>query len=585
MPLSTGSVSLAFAAESGAGATAADFTATPIGTAGARATGSDQVTFAVSLTRDGAALLAQALGGGQALLNVAFTVSVPFVLDDITLRSWCDVRTSCDIAMDLANGGELSADSLVRELVARHLAGTSTSSQWPLSDAETQALQALSTLMMQSVPAALLAPDGKPVPYAPVLDERLNLTLTATYPAELTQVRSANLALADRTPSRMIIVDLGADALVRHVEATAAGDLAASGISLVLVHLDYSGAAVDGTMVNRSADLTLRPDTPTAVATFDLASPDQRDVHAHVEVHFADGSAPYAFDLPTTADDVIVLDANTLGGLVVDLQLGVVDATQSPSVVVDLDYGTSATSVTAQRILTPAAPAATWSAVVREIPQPWRYRTTWVQGPTRLQGDWQPSATNRLVLDAPIGLTPLGSNVTALSAGDFSDVAAVLLELRDSPAGDIHVLTFTAPDQTSTWTAASRSGALQYQLRQTIQFASGDHAVSAWQDETSPVVIARNNLRFDVTVIGRLLQLGTQVSRAVVEIEGPDATIPAATVALDSSSPQQACTLRLTDPNVHTYSYRLTVVPVGGTPKSSGWATESSSILVLHPPV
>ena len=592
LPLSAGSVSIAFAGETGAGtgaegtaaATAGEFTATPIGTAAARATGSDQVSFAVALTRDGAALLAQALGTGQVVLNVSFGTTTPFVLDDIELRSWCDVHASCDIAMDLASSGELTADSLVQALVARHLAGTSTSSQRPLSDAETQALQALTTLLMRNVPTALLASDGKPVPYAPALEQRLNLTLTATYPAELTQVRSANLALADHIPTRVVTVDLTADALIRHVEVAVAGDLTASGIGLVLVHLDYSGTAADGTTVSRNADLTLRPAATTALASFDLATPDQRAVRAHVEVHFADSAPPYAFDLPATEDEVIVLDAGALGVLAVELRLGAVDATQPPSVIVDLAYGTGATSMTAQRILSPAAPAATWLAVVRETPQPWRYRETWVQGTTRLDGDWQTSAERGLVLDAPVGLTPVGTSVSAVSAGDFSDVEAVLLELRDSPSSNVAVLTFTAPNQTSVWTAASRPGALTYQLRQTIQLASGDHFVSAWQDESSPVLIARDNLRFDVTVIGRLLGVGTQTSRAVVEIQGPDSTIPPATVVLDSQAAQPVCTLRLSDPSLHTYSYRLTVVPVGGAAKTSGWATESSSILVLHPP-
>jgi len=585
MAVEAGTVSLAFAAE--AGAANGEFTTAVLGDGPARQTGSDVATFAVALTADGAALLAQALDRGQALLSAQFDLAVPYVLDDVSLRIWCDVANSCRAAADLRASGDLTPATLVKALTSRHLAGSTQTSARPLSDDERQALADLgSSLLGGLLPATLLGSDNAPKPYTAELEQRLNVSLTATYPATRDFHLTANLALpasADIRASRVSLFDLAADGLLAHVEVSAAGDLAAHGIAAVAVRLEYNGTKQDGTAIQRTSDLVLRPGTQTAVAAFDLATPDQRTLVPHVQVHFVDGSAPFAFDLPPTDSDAVTLDIDALGVLVVDCALGVIDLAAGASVIVEFTYGTTA-ACDATRVLTSSSPHATWTAVVREAPSAYRYRVAWTAGELRIPGDWQTSTDRSLVLDAPAGLTPASTTVTVMSAGDFAALAAVVVELRASADAPVTVLQFTAADQTSTWTAAGAPQPFGYHVRQTVVLRAGTHVAGAWHDETRTVLIARDVLRYDVVVVPRLLSLGTAASRAVVQIQSPDPAAAVTTVVLTRPDDQPLCPIRLLDPDDHTYRYQLTVSPRAGLAHTTDWLTDTSSILVLRPP-
>lgn len=585
VPIGSGNVALSFAAETGpstGGSLAAD-----IGGGPARQTGSDTTSFAVALTADGAALLSQALDDGLGLLYAQFDLLMPYVLDDVSLRVWCDVSAACLTAADLLAGGELSPARLVSALTERQLAGTSLSSARPLSADEDKALNDLaSTVLADLLPGSLLDDSGKPRAYTADLEQRLNLTLTATYPASRGLNIGANLALP-ATPavreSRVSVFDVGADPLLARVEVSIAGDMAARGIADVGVRLDYQGTTASGAPVRRTGEAVLRPAAPAAVLAFDLATADQRTVQPHIDVHFADGSAPYSFDMAPVDTGILVLDADALGVLVVDVVLGAIDPALGASAIVQFSYGTG-TARDATRVLDLSAPAGRWVAVVREPPGPYRWRVSWTAGATRLEGEWQTDTRHSLVLDAPLGLTPPKTTVTCISAGDFSALAAVIIELRLAPDAQVAVLQFTRTDQTLTWTAVEAAAPFAYQARQTVILSTGAHSIGAWRDEVRTVLIVRDVLHLEVTLVARLLGLGTTARRAVAEIQGPDPATPSAAVVLTGPDDQPSCSLRLLDPADHQYSYRLTVSPVTGADRSSGWLSSSSSILVLQPP-
>lgn len=582
VPVSSGSVSLAFAGGTG-GAT----DALALGTSATAPAGAGPASFAVDLTADGAALLGQAIGTDHAVVNAAFDLAVPYVLDDITVRVWCDVTASCRTAADLQAAGALTPAQLSSTLVAHGLAGTSVSSQHPLSADEQSALTGLSdTIVASLLPGAIIGPDGSAVPYSADLEQRTNLTLTATYPGTVSLRRSSNLTLPADPADRVTTIDLSGDRLAWHVRVDAAGDYAAHGITLIAVDISYSGQTDTGQTITRSGSLALRQSATAGVVSFDLATPDQHTVNPHVQVHFADGSAPFDLDLPPTDSAAVDIDIDTLGVLMVDLQLGSADPSLSAAAVVELRYGDTTSPWNVTRILDAAQPTATWCAVVREIPGPYQYRVTWTAAPDiRITGAWQPGTDRHLILDAPAALSPPSTTVTALSAGQFDDLSEIVVELRAGPDAAISTLTFTAPGQSRTWTVPSTDATLSYQARQSLVERSGQHTVGPWLDETRPVLVAKDDLRFAVTVIGKLLGLGTTTSRAVVEIGGPDQTVPMQVLALTADADTQTCAVRRRDlAAAPGYRYRLTVRPSAGPDRTSDWLTGSSSILVLRPP-
>lgn len=586
VPLDAGTVSLAFATEQGAEGD--ELTSAVLGGGPARQTGDDTTSFAVDLTAEGVALLLASLDQGDkglALLHATWELAIPYVLDDVSMRVWCDVAAACRATADLHEAGALDPSHLVTALTARQVAGTTRTSLHPLSAAESAALDQLATTVLTDLlPTCLLDDKGAPKPCSTDLEGHLNLTLTATYPATRQCSLAADLALPISTElrsSRISTFDSSADQLLDRFQVTVAGDLPGHGIAAVAVRIDHAGTTSTGAVLARTAEVVLRPANPTAVLALDLASAEQRGVRPHVEVHFLDGSAPYAIDLPETDGTLLELDIDALGVLVVDLALGAVDPAAEVHAVVELSYGDSG-RFDATYVLDLGTPTGRWTAPVREVPGAYRRRVTWVLGEKRVAGGWEQDTALTLRLDVPAGLVPVSGTVTFLSAGSFGALQQALVEVRRSDSSPVTVLTFTAPDQSATWTGSELP--LAYQTRQTLVLTDGRHLVGSWRPEDHSVQVVRDDLHLEVSLVGRLLDLGGAVRKAVIELQGSDPGAATSTVVLTQSIDQPTCSLRLLDPTDHSYRYRLTLSPVAGPPITTDWLRGTSTVLVLRPP-
>jgi hypothetical protein len=540
------------------------------------------VSVVAALTADGVALVDQALEQGIAPVHVELDLSIGYVLDDLELTVWCDAEAAGQVAEDLATAGQAGPGALAAELTARHLAGTSLVTTRPLSAVEETAVQALSTQVLQGVLLPrLLDEDGAPRTQPSRLDQHTTFTLTASAPGLLPVSRSANLVLP-QGPAHTVSTDLDAGGLRRVVRVSAMGDLAAHGIDTVVVALDYAGHLPDGTVVRRTADLALRPGQPAAAAAFDIASPDQREVAAQVSVHFTDGSAPYVFDLSPTDAEAIDLDVDSLGVLVVDVDLVSTDPGAPVQAVVDLAYGLADTvpahtAPAGRVVLDGAQPTGRWLAVVREPPAGYRYRVTWVRGPERAERDWQPADRALLRIDVPAA--PPADTITVISAGAFDQLSALVVELRGATDAPTTTLTFTSADQTRSWTLPA--GCTGYEYRTTLVRPDGTHADGVRISTDQPVLVVRDTLRYDVTVIPALLGIGSGLTRAVLDLESPEHTAPPVTLVFDAPAAPARAALRLVDAGDHTYRYRLTRCPPAQPPEVGDWRIGSSSVLVL----
>jgi len=579
-PISAGAARMSLAGESAAG----EFVTSVSCTSDA---GSGGVSVVAALTTDGVALIDQALEQGIAPVHVELDLSVGYVLDDLELTVWCDAEATGQVAQDLAAAGQAGPGALAAELTARHLAGTTLVTTRSLSAVEETAVQALSTQVLQGVLLPrLLDEDGAPRTQPSTLDQHTTFTLTASAPGLLPVSRSANLVLPEGA-AHTVSTDLDAAGLRRLVRVSAMGDLAARGIDTVVVALDYTGHLPDGTVLRRTADLALRPGRPAAAAAFDIASSDQREVAAQVSVHFADGSPPYVFDLSPADAEAIDLDVDSLGVLVVDVDFVSADPGAPVQAVVDLAYAPADTAPAGTApadpaqagrvVLDGAQPTARWLAVVRETPAGYRYRVTWVRGPEREEGDWQP--TDRALLRIDVPAAPPTDTVTVISAGSFDQLSALVVELRGATDAPTTTLTFTSADQTRTWTLPP--GCTEYEYRTTLVRPDGTHTDGVRISTDQPVLVVRDALRYDVTVIPTLLGIGSGLTRALVELESPEHTAPHVTLVFDDPPATARAALRLADAGDHTYRYRLTRCPPAQPPEVGDWRSGSSSVLVL----
>ena len=590
-PVSAATVSLTFAGEGptsgvAAGAAASDASLAPsvLGGGGAGQVGAEHTSFAVALTTDGAALLDQAITDDLAVLGAEYDLVIPYVLDDITVHVWCDTRAACQVAADLAAAGSVDPAALVRSIQARQLAGSTTTCDRVLTPAEQAGLDAFRTAVLADlIPTGLLDAAGNPRPYTDEVNDQLNVTLGATYPGAVSASLTANLTLPGGTGAsgHVTVADLAADTLLRRLEVTLVGDLTALGLASVVARIGYHGSLPSGAALVRDAEVLLDARTSTGVAQFDLAAADQRTVSVQLEVHPADGSAPYEIALPDQDGDVLVIDASALGALAVSVNLGAVDPSLGASAVVDFAYP-SLPGVSGTVVLDSGQPAAQWTALVKQAqPGPYQWRVTWTAGQLRLAGDWTPDTRQRLVLDAPAALTPPTSTVQFFSAGHFDGLSAIVVEIRAAETDPVTALTFTAPDQTQSWTGPRP---LTYELRQTLVPADGSAPrVGSWSPDDKPVRVVRDDLRMDVDVLGELLGLGSVIRRAVVQVQGPVPGSQVQTVVLGADAVQGSCTVALVDAADTTYQYRLLVSPLTGTDTVGPWLTSSSTVLVLRP--
>ena len=169
------------------------------------------------------------------------------------------------------------------------------------------------------------------------------------------------------------------------------------------------------------------------------------------------------------------------------------------------------------------------------------------------------------------------TSVTVISAGSFDQLSALVVELRSADDQPVTTLTFTAADQTRSWTLPTAGTAYEY--RTTLVRPDGTHLVGPSVPTDQPVLVVRDTLRFDLTVVPVLLGVGTKLTRALVEVESPDRAAPHVTVVFDPPADAARATLRLTDPAVHDYRYRLTLCPPSLPPQVGDWRSR----LVLSP--
>jgi hypothetical protein len=588
MPFVSGTVGLAFAAESGG---QADFTAQVAGNGPAELAGNEQAAFAVDLTGDGAALLAKAIDDKLHVVHVRYDLVFEYHLDDVRLHVWCDARKAQSAAQGQAATGALDPATLRAGLVASQLAGIDVTSDTPLPTDRKAALQQLGQQLLDAaLAAALIAPDGKSVrPFDESSAVTLNHTFTSSFAAQQHAVAEAILSLDVNDAmkaTRVVVIDLTTEPPPLDVTVLCPVDFSQGLIAAVHFFVAYDGTGPDAQPIHRAEDVAFNAGSgPFRFHT--LASADQRTYRWHAEVIYRDGTSATLAEV-SSDELLLILAVDRLGVLNVEATLGDVPLDGITQVIVDLEYPPR--QLSHQLFLDGGHASDTWQAIVGDVqPNALRRRFTFLtKDGRRVAADWQTGGPARFFVDAPRDLLATAT-VQLVSAGDFEDVAQILVDLRADPAAVSTQLQFTAPGQTQTWNPLLGSGAvLAYQARRTVVDLEGISHAFDWTDENSPLLVIRDVSRFTVQIIARLLNLGTTWAAAAVAFEhvDPQADLDERdTVVLRDGSTDGRWSFRLGSPDRHEYRYQLTLVPKNGTERRVlPWQDAEDEILVLRPP-
>jgi hypothetical protein len=295
--------------------------------------------------------------------------------------------------------------------------------------------------------------------------------------------------------------------------------------------------------------------------------------------------------LPEVSDDqrLLILALDGLGVLDVEVQLGDVPFDTVREVIVDLEYPPR--QLTQQMILDRTNSGGSWQAAVGEVEPPaLRWRATFLTADDRrIAGSWQSGVSTRLIIDAPPQVGTTSASVEILSAGDFTGIAQITVELRLGPDDPAPAqLSFPAAGQTQSWSPRIQPGsAIAYQARITVIRSDGVSRTFDWTDEDSTFLVVRDQSRFHVQVVPRLLDLGGAWSAAAVAFEHADAAAnldERDTLVLRDRSTDGAWSFQIGSSGQHDYRYQLTLVPkAGGKRQVLPWQQAADEVLVLRP--
>jgi hypothetical protein len=600
IPLVSGTVALSFAAETANG----DFAGKVAGNGPASLTGSGNATFAVELTQDGAALLATALQKGLDILNVRYDLVFEYHLDAIKLRVWCDLSAANQTVTGRLAAGPLSIGQMRELFVANNVAGIEITAGADMKADQTQLEKTANQLLETMLANSRFGPGGATsssstggqgsntdgAPLRPVsMSENFSHTFTESVAAQQEVGLSVSLALscsAGELADRLLQLDVSGAMKPLQITAICSADLSAGLVGSVHLWITYRAKTQDGATIDQSGDFLLKPGATQWVFRVN-ATADQRSYTYRATVFYKDGST---VDLGETTSDatVLVLDVDALGVLDVTAMLGDVPMGFVKSASVSLEYPPRQLATTLALDGTNASQ--NWQVVAgeRDIAA-YRYRTTWQTADGhRITDDWREGTVRRLFLDAPRGLDA-SLTVQVIAAGDFSQLTQLILDLRAGSAADADSAqhTFSRPGESFTWKLKAAPGsALRYQARRTMVQQDGTVRVLDWTDETTPVLVVRDVLRFDVQIVPRLLDLGGAWTLAVLDFDFEDdsASIHEQdSVILHDKSAEARWSFRVASPDRHKYRYRLNLVSKDGAKQINPWQETDSEVLVLQP--
>jgi hypothetical protein len=610
LPVRAGRVALELAGEAEGG----EFVVHAAGVGPASLVADQRASFQVQLTAEGAALLWQSLHGtpeapAPYLLRARYELVFEPRLDAVRLRTWCDVERAWSLAEAQLAVGPLLPGELAARLHERRMAGVEVTATTPLPAEQLAAMQEIGQGLLTTMLAGALFEPADPAneAAAPRLRARdrsvqttLDHTFTEAFPVEQRLVRDG-----------LLRIDLGPEALeeqVRRVDLERGFarllevtihcpvDFVGGLVDAVKVSLEYDAELPAGTgglagshRVQRRKELLFRDGVTIAGFRSELAAPELRTYVYEVEVFYKDSAVPLRLSPTATDATVLVLDVERLGVVDVEVTLGDVPLDLVRAVVVDLEY--PPLGLSHQVILDSRTPSGVFRAVVRDPrPAPCRHRVAWLlSDDRRVEGPWTESSARRL----PIGPPPVAREracVALIAAGSFEGLAEILVELSHEEGGAEERATFSfhAAGERMEWSPrVSDRQEFRYRVRRTFVTTDGIRRALEWTEEDGPVLVVRDELRFEVRVIPRLLDLGGTYLLALLTLEYVDAAEgvrEATTLVLRDRTSEPRWSLRLGAPDRRRYTHELTLVAADGARTTLPRAESESEILVLIPP-
>ena len=626
-----GSVSIAVAGE-GTGDAEHEFVRTAVGSGKIAGVADNRKAVMVKLTQDGAALMSQIEKLRTLPINVQYSLQYEHRLVGVTLRVWCDVRSSYHLIQDTYHAEEhtdsgyldLSHDnvrtdkitSVTETMVSNRTAGVVVT---PGSSQITQdTLDSLSKFGEDMLNKELeKVVQAKPPPsdmdrsylekYFTDVSSDLNFSLTENMVLVQNYIPSANISnIFQRGDVQDLVafVDLRTNFFsLLKVPIRVNADFSKLPISHVVVTVTYSSRRPDGVAEQRVESFDFIDGT--SIQTF-LAFANKLEDVAYdwsASVHYKDSQEPYTFGRSGVQDNFLVLDVGTLGMIAVDVGFGLVDLDKFPTATVSLRYNSRALGRMVEQTLTlnKDKPNQAWTDVIREnASSPYEYKVDWLrkEDDSILEGKWMPSSSMHLRVDAPVADH---LSVSVLSTGNFKDgtdqIVHIGVSLRYSDMDNGYTregtLDFTDDKQMQSWTVDLRNAELRdYEYRYSIIYKGGlvknFPAGGTWLPGQPGFLVVGEKYGLELNIYATLLQFGDhdRVVQVDLAYRDPKNNINIAKSCVfdrDHNKPDVWRVRTADPPGTLDYSIDITYMAANGDQVKLPTRTANSDVLVIPP--
>lgn len=650
VPISDGTVGIAVLGESGD--TPGEFVSTLVGAGRVSVTGRQRAAIMAKLTLDGSVLLMEMVARKLAAIRIGYDLTFHHRLDAVNMSVWChaakayrSIQEQWASLQDNASWSEKhsgnssyytfshdessSARNIINKVITASEASgveiTPEAGADVLPPEQIAELQKIGYDMIKDFVAAtfltwqpgegdmpneepelqtqLATQNGKEyghhgIEYYHLKDwnESMSADLAFTFRQKAVvkgflgpQDNLANLLGDRRVDDFVTQIDLDADWFkYLDVQVICTADFDQDPVDLVTATLAYQARGPQG-QVDERKSFSFTKTAPTGrFATF-LAGPGLRGYTYEYEVHYKGSAATYRGS-GRHDGDVLVLDADRLGVLRVDLQIGLVDWDQIRQVHVKLSYGTGGDRRQTEFTLDKETQNRTWvEAIGKPIDAPYTCEVSWVDvNNQRLVDAPITSRASQLVLNQPIGDS---MEVVVSPAGTFGDLLSqvvVALRYRDGDYLVDDVFTF-AKSEPKVWKVPLRTTTLrQYDYRVTVFYTDGVTREDDWRSTDKAILAVGDPFGYRVQISPYLLkEPAGRWAFAVVRLRfsDPDEGILAEKdLEITDFSKPLFWRFRTAAPDRHTYRYEVSLFKPDGTEVKIPERDETREVLVLVPP-
>jgi hypothetical protein len=647
VPVQSGNVQIQILAEDGS--KPGDFVSNLVGAGTVSMTGTERASCMAKLTMDGAALIWTAIEKDLKVIRVAYTLNFNYRVVGLVVDAWCDaskaysaLQSQWGVADEQASfrdhGGHHTASHSESSSIGSVIQQASSSSdfsgvtitpsvgpdqlkpeylQQVEQNAEDQITQFITDTFTTYKPVEATAPDkdpditttlptanGKPYGSDSVSNYVLKTwdeSMSGNYHHHIEEksVLPFTLAPQDNMSNLLHGHDVNAfrteisldPAFYKYLDVmvVCTADFDNDPVNLVKAHLSYSAKGPQGQINQINDFLFEKGGTPQQRFSTYIADVDKQSYNYEYEIYYKASSDKYTVSGQSN-ETILVLDADALGVLKVDVQMGIIDWDQIRQVIVKLSYGGGAHST--EFDLDSQHQSSRWTEVVgRAITEPYTWSATLVDKsgqrleipPTQQRGS--------LVIDQPIGEQ---LDITLIGVGTFGSQGliqeiGVAVKYSD-PQNNYNqnaTFQFLKEGDVKNWKIPIVDSTLRtYQYQVTVIYTGGVTRVDNWRTSDSTVLPVGDPFGYKVTVLPYLLK-GTSWMFGTLKVwfDDPQTNIHAenSLQVIDYTSPL-SWRFRLGTPERHTYHYQLSLFQADNTSYVSPDTLASDEVLVLRPP-